>query len=132
MNFLLFVLICVPPNNPITASGATSFPGYHSFPKWAIVFRHTSENRSKKVHINQGFFWIRNINIPVDTWQVFLLPPCTRKENKQPIMLFLAWNENCVISNIVVCNVIECIGKVYFTVKNLKNKILKLGVEFKN
>ena len=44
-------------------------------------------------------------------------------------MLFLAWNENCVISNIVVCSVIECIGKVYFTVKNLKNKILKLGVE---
>ena len=44
-------------------------------------------------------------------------------------MLFLAWNENCVISNIVVCNVIECIGKVNFTVKNLKNKILKLDVE---
>ena len=35
--FLLFVLICVPPNNPITACGATSFPGYHSFPKWAIA-----------------------------------------------------------------------------------------------
>ena len=32
----LFVSICVPPNNPITACGATSFPGYHSFPKWAI------------------------------------------------------------------------------------------------
>ena len=28
--------ICVPPNNPITACGATSFPGYHSFPKWAM------------------------------------------------------------------------------------------------
>ena len=37
--FLLFVLICVLPNNPITACGATSFPGYHSFPKWAIVCR---------------------------------------------------------------------------------------------
>ena len=35
--FLLFVSICVPPNNPITACGATSFPGYHSFPKWAIL-----------------------------------------------------------------------------------------------
>ena len=46
-------------------------------------------------------------------------------------MLFLAWNENCVISKKVVCNVIECIGRVNFTVKNLKNKILKLGVEFK-
>ena len=34
--FLLFPSICVPPNNPITACGATSFPGYHSFPKWAI------------------------------------------------------------------------------------------------
>ena len=34
--FLLFVSICVPPNNLITACGATSFPGYHSFPKWAI------------------------------------------------------------------------------------------------
>ena len=34
--FLLFVSICVPPNNPKTACGATSFPGYHSFPKWAI------------------------------------------------------------------------------------------------
>ena len=34
--FLLFVSICIPPNNPITACGATSFPGYHSFPKWAI------------------------------------------------------------------------------------------------
>ena len=32
--FLLFVSICVPPNNP--ACGTTSFPGYHSFPKWAI------------------------------------------------------------------------------------------------
>ena len=32
----LFVSICVPPNNPITACGATSYPGYHSFPKWAI------------------------------------------------------------------------------------------------
>ena len=30
------VSICVPPNNPITACGATSFPGYHSFPKGAI------------------------------------------------------------------------------------------------
>ena len=35
--FLLFVSICVPPNNPITACGVTSFPGYHSFPKWAIT-----------------------------------------------------------------------------------------------
>ena len=34
--FLLFVTICVPPNNPITACGTTSFPGYHSFPKWAM------------------------------------------------------------------------------------------------
>ena len=38
--FLLFVSICVPPNNPITDCGATSFPGYHSFPKWAIHFIH--------------------------------------------------------------------------------------------
>ena len=36
IKFLLFVSICVPPNNPITACGATSFPAYHSFPKWAI------------------------------------------------------------------------------------------------
>ena len=35
--FLLFVSICVPPNNPKTACGATSFPGYHSFPKWAMA-----------------------------------------------------------------------------------------------
>ena len=34
----MFVSICVPPNNPLTACGATSFPGYHSFPKWAIAF----------------------------------------------------------------------------------------------
>ena len=33
--FLLFVSIRVPPNNPITACGVTSFPGYYSFPKWA-------------------------------------------------------------------------------------------------
>ena len=33
----LLVSICVPPNNPITACGATSFPAYHSFPKWAIA-----------------------------------------------------------------------------------------------
>ena len=35
-----FLLVCFdlrPPNNPITACGATSFPGYHSFPKWAMV-----------------------------------------------------------------------------------------------
>ena len=32
----MFVLPCVPPNNPISACGATSFPGYHSFLKWAI------------------------------------------------------------------------------------------------
>ena len=34
-----FLLVCFdlrPSNNPITAWGATSFPGYHSFPKWAI------------------------------------------------------------------------------------------------
>ena len=37
--FLLFVSICVPPNNPMTACGATSFPGYHSFPKWVILCR---------------------------------------------------------------------------------------------
>ena len=36
--FLLFVSICVPPSNPITACGATSFPGYRSFPKWAMGF----------------------------------------------------------------------------------------------
>ena len=40
--FLLFVSICDPPNNPITACGATSFPGYHSFPKWAISREHIS------------------------------------------------------------------------------------------
>ena len=33
---MTFFSICVPPNNPITACGATAFPGYHSFPKWAI------------------------------------------------------------------------------------------------
>ena len=38
--FLLFVSIYVPPNNPITACGVTSFPGYHSFPKWAICKTH--------------------------------------------------------------------------------------------
>ena len=37
-----FLLVCFdlrppPPNNSITACGATSFPGYHSFSKWAIV-----------------------------------------------------------------------------------------------
>ena len=41
IKFLLFVSICVPPNNPITALGATSFPGYHSFPKWAIPKKNT-------------------------------------------------------------------------------------------
>ena len=40
--FLLVCSICVPPNNPITACGATSFPGYHSFPKWAIETTHFS------------------------------------------------------------------------------------------
>ena len=39
--FLLFVSICVPPNNPMTACGVTSFPGYHSFPKWAILVNQT-------------------------------------------------------------------------------------------
>ena len=34
--FLLFVSICVPPKNPITTCCPTSFPGYHSFAKWAI------------------------------------------------------------------------------------------------
>ena len=33
INSSLFVLTCVPPNNPITAYGATSFPGYHFFPE---------------------------------------------------------------------------------------------------
>lgn len=31
-----------------------------------------------------------------------------------------------------VCNVLECIGKVYFTFKKLRNKILKLGVVIRN
>jgi len=34
----MFVLTRVPPNNPISARGATSFPGYHSFPKWTLAF----------------------------------------------------------------------------------------------
>ena len=38
--FLLIASICVPPNNPITACGVTSFPGYHSFPKWAMDAYH--------------------------------------------------------------------------------------------
>ena len=36
LNSAMFVLTCVPPNNPISACGATLSPGYHSFPKWAI------------------------------------------------------------------------------------------------
>ena len=52
--FILFVSICVPPNNPITACGVTSFPGYHSFPKWAIPFYQFS---SKKA------FWLGAIKI---------------------------------------------------------------------
>ena len=36
LNSAMFVLTCVLPNNPVTVCGATSFPGYHSFPKWAI------------------------------------------------------------------------------------------------
>ena len=32
-----FVLTCVPPNNPMSTCGTTPSPGYHSFPKWAIV-----------------------------------------------------------------------------------------------
>ena len=36
LNSSLFVSICVLLNNPITVCGATSFPGYHSFLKWAI------------------------------------------------------------------------------------------------
>ena len=36
LNFAMFVLTCIPPNDPISACGATSFPGYHSFPKWTI------------------------------------------------------------------------------------------------
>ena len=34
--FLLVWFHLRPPNNPITACGPTSFPGYHSFSKWAI------------------------------------------------------------------------------------------------
>ena len=34
--FLLFVSICVPPNNPTTACGVTSLPDFQSFPKWAM------------------------------------------------------------------------------------------------
>jgi len=34
--YVWFGLTCVPPNNPISACGATSFPGYHSFSKWAM------------------------------------------------------------------------------------------------
>ena len=30
------ILSRVLPNNPVSACGATSFPGYHSFPKWAV------------------------------------------------------------------------------------------------
>ena len=47
-----FLLVCFdlrPPNNPITACGATSFPGYHSFPKWAIP---TQPQESSQISTN--------------------------------------------------------------------------------
>ena len=48
---LLFVSICVPPNNPITTCDTTSFPGYHSFPKWAIeVTKRVAKNHKRKSH----------------------------------------------------------------------------------
>ena len=53
--FLLFVPICVPPNNPITACGVTSFPGYHSFPKWAISYEfamHLIPVKGEVKHVN--------------------------------------------------------------------------------
>ena len=37
-----FDLRCVPPNYPISACGATSSPGHHSFPKWAITVQGNS------------------------------------------------------------------------------------------
>ena len=59
--FLLFVSICVPPNNPITACGATSFPGYHSFPKWAHS-RHVRGAGSQLSQLSQALFGV------VRTW----------------------------------------------------------------
>ena len=55
--FLLFVSICVPPNNPITACGVTSFPGYHSFPKWAIRSATVFNKFWNKNLLNQNFSW---------------------------------------------------------------------------
>lgn len=37
LNSAMFAFICVPRNNTISACGATLFPGYHSFPKWALL-----------------------------------------------------------------------------------------------
>ena len=36
LNSAMLVFTCVLPNNPKSACGATSFPGCHSFPKWAM------------------------------------------------------------------------------------------------
>ena len=51
--------------NPITACGATSFPGYHSFPKWAIDMQRGYINNSR--HLARKYariFCLRTLSVP--------------------------------------------------------------------
>ena len=94
--FLLFVSICVPPNDPITACGATSFPGYHSFPKWAI------SNHSKTKTKFRVFVWL----LSTLSWNLAQVVP------KQTIHLILKvshldpfWNRGTrALGNGLLCN----------------------------
>ena len=49
LNSSMFVLTCFPPNNPMSACGAISSPGYHSFLKWAIELISGVRNKHKFV-----------------------------------------------------------------------------------
>ena len=59
--FLLFVSICVPPNNPITVCGATPFPGYQSFPKWAINVSKVGERFQRKLENLRNYYAFKNL-----------------------------------------------------------------------
>ena len=66
--FLLFVSIFAPPNNPITAFGATSFPGYHSFPKWAIPGIPVKARRREYLKIYYLFLRKRSTGVNRSIW----------------------------------------------------------------
>ena len=69
-----FFLVCFdlrPPNNPITAWGATLFPGYHSFAKWAIRIREYIMRAAATILGKRASEYSSNFSEQLEQWPNF-------------------------------------------------------------